>query len=137
LTAILSDLPSLFRLRRAPDGGCVSEFSRVEAKGSIVDNSELEEEEEEEKWARDTVEDAVPDHLGGGRDDVGTLGYGPTNGIGDEHERKEGRRKAVATEEGAVGGECRTGSMPEQHVPKSKFQSTLATKQVKGTTYQM
>ena len=112
-----SDSTRLLRLGRPRRRRDVAVLSALEAKRGVVDRAQLEEEEEEEHGAGDDVEDAVPDHLARGRDDVRALGQRPADRVREKHEGEEGGREEVALAEGAVRGEGRAGAVEQQDVP--------------------
>lgn len=95
----------------------VGVLARVQAKDGVVHVPHDEEVEEEEERTRDDIEDAVPYHLGGGGDDVGTFRTRPTDGVRDQHEGEVGGGHEVALPERALLGEGPAGRVPEQDVP--------------------
>ena len=110
---------SLLRLGDASRGsGSGGELARGKSKRGVVDSVELEEEKQEEDGSSEDIEDTVPDHLRGRRDDVGTLGTCPADWVGEEEEGKEGGAEAVTAVESAVGSEGCAGSVPKEHIPK-------------------
>ena len=110
---------SLLRLGDASRGsGSGGELARGKSKRGVVDSVELEEEKQEEDGSSEDIEDTVPDHLRGRRDDVGTLGTCPADRVGEEEERKKGGAEAVTAVESAVGSEGCAGSVPKEHIPK-------------------
>lgn len=92
-------------------------LARLEAERLVVDTAELPQEDEEETRPREDIEDAVPDHLARGGNDVSALAACPADRVGDEHEGEVRRRDAVALADGAACGESRARCMPEEDVP--------------------
>lgn len=95
----------------------VGVLARVEGKGRVVDAAQLEEEDAQEDGDGEDVEDTVPDHLGGDRDDVTALGTTPRDRVGDEHEGEVARGLVVPHTERLARGELRAGSVPEEDEP--------------------
>ena len=115
-----SDVTSLLSLGWVDESSVVGKFAGLEAERGIVNGTKLEEEEQEEYGAGDNIEDAVPNHLRGRRDDIAALRESPADRISKEHERQEGRRLDVALAESTGSRECRTGTVPEEHVPNDR-----------------
>jgi len=107
----------LLRLGGADVPSGVGILAGLEAKALVVDGAELPQEEEEEEGASDAVEDTVPDHLGGDRDDVAALGEGPADGVGDEHEGQESGRHQIARLESTRSGELGARCVDKKGVP--------------------
>lgn len=77
----------------------------------------MEDEEEEENWAGEDVQDAVPDHLGRVRDDVAALGARPADRVRDKHECEEARRAQIAGTQDTASPEGRRRALQEEGVP--------------------
>lgn len=97
----------------------VGVLARAQAERRVLDIAHHVEEEEQEDGTGDDIEDAVPDHLGRGGDDVRAFGARPADGVGDEHEGEVARGEEVALAEGAFRGEGAAGRVPEQDIPES------------------
>lgn len=116
-------LASLLRLGDTSRGsGSGGELARGKSERGVVNSVELEEEKQEEDGSSEDIEDTVPDHLRGRRDDVGTLGTCPADRVGEEEEGKKGGAEAVTAVESAVGSEGCAGSVPKKHIPKGDVQ---------------
>ena len=106
------------RSKYGSGGGSLAVLPGLEAEGFVLDVADAEDEDEEEDGAEEEVENAVPDHLGGGRDDVGTLRTGPGNRIEEREEDDEPRTADVARAHAVAGVEPGAGAVSEKDGPR-------------------
>lgn len=106
----------------------VGVLAAVQAERGVVDRAQLPEVEEEEAGAREDVEDAVPDHLGGDRDDVAALRARPCDRVRDQHEGEPACAREVRGAQARSVGEGGTRCMPEKRVPAIVDQDRAGTR---------
>ena len=117
-------------------GRLVCVLARMQAERRVVDTAQLPEEEEEEDGAGKDVEDTVPNHLGGDRDDVAALCTCPCDGVEEEEQRQVACCEEVSLAEDASSGEGRVRTMPQKDVPGCRSATSCVNSLNKGT-YQM
>ena len=89
----------------------------MQPKESIVDIAEPPHEVVQEHGAEEEVEDAVPDHLAGGRDDVASFRAAPGDRVEHCHERDETSSADVARPDTSTCVESRARTMTEENSP--------------------
>jgi hypothetical protein len=105
----------LLNVVRPSDGGS-GELSGRQLKGGEVESGEHEEVEDGVDGLGEEIEDTVEDHLGIRRDDVGTVGETPSDGVEEPEEGEEsgraGEGSSVACAEDAGGLSGGTSKQP-------------------------
>lgn len=98
----------------------------MQAEGRVINTAQLPEEEEQEDRAGKDIENTVPDHLGGHRDNVATLRARPSNGVEEEEEGQISCSKEVPIPKDTSGGEGSVRGVPKEDVPTaSRFNGRI------------
>ena len=96
----------------------------VQAERCVVNAAQLPQEQEKEDGSGEDVENTVPDHFRGNRNDVSSFRTCPCDRIEQEEEGKVTRGNDVTATKGAASCKGRAGAMPEQYMPiKGLFMS--------------